>query len=358
MWASRLRFKNDSARSIRPRTRRAVKKKRIRNAGGGRHSKTSKDPRIEEVFLLILKDHTAGNPQKENVLWTDLSCTEIKDKLKEKGVKVGRRIIKKLLYKHHFKKRKIQRRRTLKHVENRNEQFEKIAKLKQEYAQSENPIISIDTKKKEPIGDLYRAGEVYSKEEMKSYDHDFANLAEGVAIPHGIYDTKKNTAHINIGTSHDTSEFACDSLKKWWLEIGQHDYPDATSILMLMDGGGSNSSRRYVFKEGLQNLVNEIGVAIRIAHYPPYTSKWNPIEHRLFPHVTRSMQGVMLKDHKMVKDLIEKTRTKTGLKVSASILNKIYEKGKKATKGFKESMKIKFDRFLGRWNYRVCPMRT
>ena len=127
---------------------------------------------------------------------------------------------------------------------------------------------------------------------------------------------------------------------------------------MLMDGGGSNSSRRYVFKEGLQNLVNEIGVEIRIAHYPPYTSKWNPIEHRLFPHVTRSMQGVMIQSHEMAKQLIEKTQTKVGLKVSVSIMNKLYETGKEATKGFKDSMKIKFDEVLGRWNYRVCPMQT
>lgn len=290
------------------------------------------------------------------MLWTDLSCTEIMDKLKVKGFAVGRRIVKKLLYKHHFKKRKIQRRRTIKVVENRNEQFEKIAQLRQEYMQTDNPIVSIDAKKRELIGSLYRAGEVYSKEEIASYDHDFPHLATGVAIPHGIFDLKKNTAHINIGTSHETSEFACDSLKKWWIEKGQIDYPNATSILMLMDGGGSNSSRRYVFKEGLQNLVNAIGIEIRIAHYPPYTSKWNPIEHRVFPHVTRAMQGVILNDHKMVKQLIEKTQTKTGLNVSVSIIDKVYELGKKATKGFKESMKIGFDEILSQWNYKAIPM--
>jgi hypothetical protein len=305
---------------------------------------------------LALKDNTAGNPQKEGVKWTDLTVHEIRQCLKEQGFDVGKRIIKKLLFKHDYKKRKIQRKKTIKEVENRNEQFEKIAKLKQEYMQSDNPVISIDAKKRELIGDLYRAGEVYSKEEIASYDHDFPHLSTGIAIPHGIFDLKKNTAHINIGTSHETSEFACDSLKKWWLEKGQMDYPNATSILMLMDGGGSNSSRRYVFKEGLQNLVNEIGVEIRIAHYPPYTSKWNPIEHRVFPHVTRAMQGVILSDHNMVKQLIEKTQTKTGLSVSVSIIDKVYEIGKTATDGFKESMKIVFDELLGRWNYRAIPM--
>jgi len=303
-----------------------------------------------------LKDHTAGNPQIEGVLWTDLSIQEIRTRLEEKGIIVGKRIIKQLLFKNDYKKRKIQRRRTIKAVENRNEQFEKIAELRQEYLKSDNPIVSIDAKKRELIGPLFRAGTAYSKEEIASYDHDFPHLATGVAIPHGIFDLKKNTAHINIGTSHETSEFACDSLKKWWIEKGRIDYPVATSILMLMDGGGSNSSRRYVFKEGLQNLVNEIGVEIRIAHYPPYTSKWNPIEHRVFPHVTRAMQGVILNDHAMVKQLIEKAQTQTGLKVSASIMDKVYEIGKKATAGFKESMKIAFDDVLGRWNYRAVPM--
>jgi hypothetical protein len=306
--------------------------------------------------LIILKDHTAGNPQKQNMLWTDLSCTEIIEKLYERGFSAGRRIVKKLLLKNNYKKRKIQRRRTIKAVENRNEQFEKIAGLKQEYMlQTDNPIVSIDAKKRELIGDLYRAGEVYSKEEIASYDHDFPHLSTGVAIPHGIFDLKKNKAHINIGTSHETSEFACDSLKKWWNEIGKRDYPNATSILMLMDGGGSNSSRRYVFKEGLQNLANEIGIEVRIAHYPPYTSKWNPIEHRVFPHVTRAMQGVILSDHNMAKQLIEKTKTKAGLKVSVSIMDKLYELGKKASKGFKDSMKIKFDEILSQWNYKVIP---
>lgn len=208
------------------------------------------------------------------------------------------------------------------------------------------------------MGDLYRAGTAYGTTEMQSYDHDFVPLSTGVAIPHGIYDLKKNTAHINIGTSHETSEFACDSIKKWWLEYGKQVYPKATSILMLMDGGGSNSSRRYVFKEGLQMLANDIGMEIRVAHYPPYTSKWNPIEHRVFPHVTRSMEGVMLKDHQIVKELIEKTKTQTGLHVTVSIIDKLYALGKKVLEGFKESMLIKFDDTLGQWNYTACPIKT
>ena len=239
----------------------------------------------------------------------------------------------------------------------RNEQFENIAKLKQKYKESRNPVISCDTKKKEWIGELFRSGVVYSKAEIAALDHDFPHLAKGKAIPYGIYDINKNSAYICIGTSHDTSEFVCDSINEWWLEVGQYEYPNATSILILMDGGGSNSSRHYVFKEALQKLVGEIGIEIRVAHYPPYTSKWNPIEHRLFPHITRAMQGVLLKSHLMVKELLEKTKTKTGLKVIATITDKIYTTGKGYAKGFKENMKIKFDDYLGKWNYRAIPIQ-
>ncbi len=187
------------------------------------------------------------------------------------------------------------------------------------------------------------------------YDHDFPHLADGVAIPHAIYDVGGNHAHVNIGTSHDTGEFACDSLRRWWCRRGRYDHPQASSILMLVDGGGSNSSRHYLFKEDLQRLVDTIGIEIRVAHYPPYTSKWNPVEHRVFPHVTRSMQGVILTSHELVKELIEKTTTTTGLIVRASILDKVYEIGRKVADGFKESMRIVFDDHLGKWNYVAKP---
>lgn len=157
--------------------------------------------------------------------------------------------------------------------------------------------------------------------------------------------------------SKDTSEFACDSIKWWWLHQGRLLYPTATSILLLADGGGSNSARHYIFKEDLQKLVDEIGIEIRMAHYPPYTSKWNPVEHRVFPHITRTLQGVILKSHAVVKDLIEKTTTTTGLKVSAHIIKKTYETGRKYAKDFKETMRIIFDEYLGKWNYRAIPLQ-
>ncbi len=174
-------------------------------------------------------------------------------------------------------------------------------------------------------------------------------------IPHGLYDLKHNKAYVNIGVSKDTSEFACDSIRLWWENYGKFQYRYSTSILILADGGGSNSSRHYIFKEDLQKLVDEIGVEIRIAHFPPYTSKWNPIEHRLFPHITRSLKGVVLKSHDYVKELIENTTTIKGLKVKAHIIKKIYQTGRKYADNFKETMRILFDDYLGQWNYRAIP---
>lgn len=234
---------------------------------------------------------------------------------------------------------------------NRNAQFERITELRVLYEAEKNPVISVDTKKKEQIGNLFREGKIYTTSTIEVLDHDFASLSEGVGIPHSLYDTVRNEGYINIGTSRDTSEFSCDSIRHWWYNHGLFYYPQATSILMLMDGGGSNSSRHYIFKQDLQALVQEIDVEIRIAHYPPYTSKWNPIEHRLFPHVTRSLQGVILTSHQLMKELIEKTKTTLGLKVFSSIINKVYETGRKVEEGFKESMRIVFDKYLGQWNY-------
>lgn len=206
------------------------------------------------------------------------------------------------------------------------------------------------------IGKLYRAGQLYTQEQgVEVYDHDWATLAEAVAIPHGLYDLAGNIGYIQIGTSHDTSEFACDSIRYWWNSYGKVRYPLANSILLLCDGGGSNSSRYYLFKQDLQALVNELGIEIRIAHYPPYTSKYNPIEHRLFPHVSRMCQGVIFESVQMVKELMEKATTRSGLKVLTTILDKTYQKGRKVAEDFKANMKIVFDELLPQWNYTAKP---
>lgn len=329
---------------------------RIRKPGGGRKRYDETYPDIDEKFLAVLENYTAGDPMKGKVLWTNLTPKEIAKRLAAKhNIRVSVEVVRKLLKKHNYRRRKTRKRQTMKKVKNRNEQFENIARLRAKYEAEGNPTISLDTKKKEYLGNFYRDGHLYTLEELAVYDHDFISFAEGVVIPHGIYDLEKNTGYINLGTSKDTTEFACDCLRNWWYEQGKYDYPSATSILILCDGGGSNSSRYYIFKEDLQKLADEIGVEIRIAHYPPYCSKYNPIEHRLFPHVTRACQGVIFKSIAIVKELMEKTKTSKGLKVTVKIVNKVYETRRKVAEGFKKTMRIVFDEYLPKWNYRAVP---
>lgn len=243
----------------------------------------------------------------------------------------------------------------MKTVPNRDEQFRKIAALKASYEAAGEPVVSIDTKKKEYIGNFYRSGHLYTTKAIETYDHDFNSFAEGVVVPHAIYDLRHNTGYINIGTSRDTSAFACDSIRQWWNAQGRDDYPEATSLLMLCDGGGSNNSRHYIFKQDLQALSIELGIEIRIAHYPPYCSKYNPIEHRLFPHVTRACQGVVFKSVAVVKELMARTKTKQGLRVTVNVIDKVYQTGRKAADSFIENMPIIFDDYLPKWNYTAVP---
>jgi hypothetical protein len=174
-------------------------------------------------------------------------------------------------------------------------------------------------------------------------------------IPHGIYDVGRNLGFIHLNTSHDTSELACDSIAAWWVDHGRATYPLAKRLLVLCDGGGSNSASRYVFKEALQDLASRLGLEIRVAHYPPYCSKYNPIEHRLFPHVTRACQGVIFRTLGTVRYYVSKAATTKGLTVAVRILEKVYQTGLKCTAGFKKNMKIVFDEVMPKWNYRALP---
>jgi hypothetical protein len=274
------------------------------------------------------------------------------------SIRVSKHVVRKLLKKHGYRRRKAQKKRTMKEVAHRNEQFENIARLMAEYEAAGNPILSMDTKKKEHLGNFYRDGHLYTLEEIQTYDHDFSSFATGIVIPHSLYDLRLNVGYIQLGTSHDTSEFACDSFRHWWNTYGCFLYPNATSILVLCDGGGSNNARHYIFKADLQKLADEIGIEIRIAHYPPYCSKYNPIEHRLFPHVTRACQGVVFTSVALVKELMEKTQTQTGLKAFVHIIDKVYQTGRKVAADFKHTMQIVFDEYLPQWNYRAVPLSS
>lgn len=312
-------------------------------------------PELEENFLRVLQDYTAGDPMREGVRWTNLRVKEIVGRLAAAGTPVSKTVVKDLLRKPHYVKRKAQKAQAMGHHPDRNAQFEYIAQLKQTYQESENPIVSLDTKKKELLGNFYRPGQLYTQEVVKTFDHDFPSAALGVVIPHGLYDLKRNLGHVNLGTSHDTSEFACDSLRRWWERQGHVAYPQATSLLLLCDSGGSNSANQYLFKEDLQRVADDLGLEIRVAHYPSYASKYNPIEHRLFPHLTRACQGVIFHTIDLVKELMEKAKTKTGLRVTVDILDKVYQTGRKCAASFKQNMPIVFDAILPKWNYRAVP---
>lgn len=333
--------------------------RRIRKRGGGRKAYQVKWGReLDEKFLAVLWEHTAGDPMDERVRWTNLTPGEIVKALQEDhDIVVSKFVVRQLLKEHNYRRRKAQKRQSLKtEIENRDEQFENIARLKAEFAAVGNPIVSMDTKKKEHLGNLYREGHLYTLEELQTYDHDFPSYADGVIIPHSLYDLQLHVGYIQLGTSHDTSEFACDSFRHWWYTYGQQGYPTATAILVLCDGGGSNSARHYIFKQDLQALADELGIEIRIAHYPPYCSKYNPIEHRFFPHVTRACQGVIFTSIEVVKELMQKTRTSTGLNAFVHLLDRVYETGRKVAADFIENMRIVFDDLLPKWNYRAIPL--
>jgi len=206
------------------------------------------------------------------------------------------------------------------------------------------------------IGNFYRDGTLYCTESVEVYDHDFSSFSDGNINPHGIYDMKRNEGYLTLGTSKDTSEFCCDCIRDWWQSHGKRNYPKADSILALADGGGSNSSRHYIFKEDLQKLADDIGIEIRMAHYPPYASKYNPIERQLFCHVTRAWKGVVFSDIHVVKSTADKTSTSTGLKVFASIKEKVYATARKVSDVFRNNLPIVFDSYLGKWNYTAIPL--
>lgn len=287
--------------------------------------------------------------------WTNLSRRQISRKLKALGTPANKDTVSRLLYEQNFRRRKSQKKRTMKQHTDRNAQFENIARLKNEYLDAGKPVLSIDTKKKEILGNFYRDGVTDATEPTIVNDHDFPSCGNGKLIPHGIYDIRKNEVSLHLNTRCDTSELACDSIELWWHEQGQYDYLGQDEMLVLCDCGGSNSARSYLFKEDLQSLANRLQWNIRIAHLPAYCSKYNPIEHRAFPHVTRACQGIPLESVEVAKHYMAKTETTKGLGVTVRIIKKLYKAGRKYAADFKKSMTIQFDKLLPKWNYTAVP---
>lgn len=292
---------------------------------------------------------------RTGVLWTNLSLHELSRRLLELGTPASRRVIRRLLRQFQLGRRTARKKKTMGHHPDRNAQFENIARLRREYQDAGDPIVSIDTKKKELLGNFHRPGQAYSEQTVETFDHDFPSAGQGKLIPHGIYDLANQHAHINLNTSHDTGELCCDSIALWWEQHGRVAYPKTKRLLILCDGGGSNSATQYLFKEDLQRLANRLGLELRVAHYPPYCSKHNPIEHRVFPHVTRACQGVIFHTLDIAQQFIARANTTTGLRVTVGLLEKVYATGRKYAENFKENMTILFDDHLPKWNYRAIP---
>lgn len=290
-----------------------------------------------------------------DVLWTYLSSTEIADRLGPMGTPVGPDTVRRLLAACGFRKRQAEKRKTMGEAPFRDEQFENIARLKQVYLDSPHPVVSMDTKKKELVGEFFRGGKLWATGAQATFDHDFPSYAKGKLIPHGIYDLTRNLGHITLGTSHDTAQFACDSFLLWWQRHGARAYPRAKSILLLCDGGGSNNCRHQIFKEDLQRLVNRIGVPVRVAHYPPHCSKYNPIEHRMFPHVARAWSGMILRTLAVALEGLRRVATTTGLKITYAVLHKAYALKRQVSQQFLASYPIQHDTLLPDWNYTVVP---
>ena len=312
------------------------------------------DPELNAAFIEVIEPYTAGDPMKPKLKWTNLYRSEIVDLLAFRGFKISNNTVVKLLENNNFKKRKIQKRKSLKQVVDRDAQFNIINKARADFENSGDPVISIDTKKKEKIGENSRDGESYANGQVDGPDHTFGGLDIGTAVPHGIYDIANNHACIHIGKSAETAEFLVDSILLWWTNEGAKKYPNAKRILMLFDAGGANSYRHHLFKSELQRLANGMGIDIFIKHYPSYTTKWNPIEHRVFCHVARAIHGVFIRTFDEFQNLVARTKTKTGLTVTVRLIEGTYQTG---ARGQKEDWdgSIKFGDILPKWNYGCVP---
>lgn len=331
---------------------------RIRRAGGGRKTVKTKIPDVCEEIKKVVDGATYGNPEKP-LSYTTKSTMEIAKKLEEKGIEISHDSVRNILKKD-LKYSLQQNQKMLqlgKPHPDRNEQFEFINDKSKELLKSGEPVISIDAKKKENVGNFKNNGKTYNKVKAptKVLDHDFPIKELGKVTPYGIYDIDKNEGFVNLGISKDTAEFAVESLSRWWLSVGKNTYPNATKLYITCDGGGSNGSNNRLFKLQLQEFANQSGLEIHISHFPPGTSKWNKIEHRLFCYISGNWKGQPLISIETIIDLIGSTTTTTGLTVKCIKDNSTYEIGIKVSDEDFEKINLKGEDKFPTWNYIISP---
>jgi len=331
--------------------------KRIRRRGGGRPKVGERQAGLEETLEEILEAHSAGSPTDEAVRWTDLKPLQLAQQLLARGFDIGRNTAAKLLQRAGYRRRSLCKELITGVVDpaERDQQFCYIDTLRRQARARGIPVLCVDTKKKEPLGYLHRRGQCYSNGMQPVYDHDYRHLATGRLVPHGVYDYHQQAGFITLGTSCETSAFVCDAIALAWEEDRAAHYPHTQEILLTFDCGGANAARSLRFKEDLVALSRRLGLRLRVAHYPPYTSKWHPIEHRLFSQVERSLRGIILDSPQTALAAVERTRTQTGLTVQARLLDRVYELGRKCSDTFHDIKDkcIRHDAALGKWNYVV-----
>lgn len=316
-------------------------------------------PELTDLICTYVEHHTAGSPTDETLKWTYLQRWEIAQYLREEhGHQVSLGCIKRILKAQGWSHRKPAKVLATGKSPFRRAQFDVIYLLITLFMASENnPILSMDTKKKEPLGTLTRNEPLLCKDSQPFcvFDHDYSYLATGKAIPAGLFDLKQNKGYITIGNSHETADFLVENLQWWWLNHGIDQYPDATAILILCDSGGANGHRHYRFRKLLQDFAAEIGIKIIIAHYPPYCSKYNPIERKLFCHLQKTIKNMVLTSIQQIKERFEKATTQNGLKVIVRTLDKFFPTKQPSSKEMIDQKRIFYHPDIPHLSYTICP---
>lgn len=332
---------------------------RIRKPGGGRKKLTYLDPDIVRKIEDLIDDVTRGDP--ESLLrWTCKSVRNVEESLKKTGYSISYRTVARILHEQEYSLQANQKTTEGKDDHpDRDQQFRYINEQAKQFLRDSDPVISVDTKKKELIGNYKNAGREWEQKgrAVAVLSHDFPDPKVPKAVPYGVYDIGDNKGWVNVGTDADTAEFAVESIRQWWKRMGSKRYPEAKNILICADSGGSNGYRSHLWKRELQKLANQNRLTITVCHFPPGTSKWNKIEHRLFSYISMNWRGRPLTDYRTVVNLIASTTTKTGLTVKVRIDKKTYQRGIKVSPDEMKKISMRQHEFHGEWNYTIKPNR-
>ena len=329
---------------------------RQRRNGGGRKPLESSQHDLIDAIDRLVEPTERGDPQSP-LRWTCKSLSNLQRELVSQGYRVGRTKISNILRSLGYSLQGNRKTREGTDHPDRNAQFEHIARRVRACQRGGRPAVSVDTKKKETLGKKANVGKEYRPKgvPLEVDTHDFPDKELGKAIPYGVYDIKSNEAWVSVGISHDTGEFAVEAIRRWWRRMGKKRYKKPKRLLITADSGGSNGHRNRLWKYELQRLADQTGMIIEVCHYPPGTSKWNKIEHRLFCHITRNWRGVPLESHQVVVSLVGSTRTAEGLEVHCRVDENDYPKGRKISDAEMANIKIKRNAFHGDWNYEIKP---